>query len=180
MHEEASLANRRRLRNPADQPEFLQAAQGVPPSLMLRVLLSLALLALPLSAFELPASSTQCVVGVANDWDSSHVTLTAYEKRGNQWVKTLGPWPGRLGKNGLIWGLGIHPNEPGAKLKKEGDGRAPAGVFRIGGAWGYEASIRKHPNLFYRQITKRDLWVEDVDSPSYNRHLVLDHHPATA
>ena len=158
----------------------MQAAQGVPPSLMLRVLLSLALLALPLSAFELPASSTQCVVGVANDWDSSHVTLTAYEKRGNQWVKTLGPWPGRLGKNGLIWGLGIHPNEPGAKLKKEGDGRAPAGVFRIGGAWGYEASIRKHPNLFYRQITKRDLWVEDVGSPSYNRHLVLDHDPATA
>lgn len=147
---------------------------------MLRALLSLVALALTATAFELPSSSTQCVVGIAKDWDSSHVTLTAYEKRGNQWIKAHGPWPGRLGKNGLIWGLGIHPNPPAANFKKEGDGRAPAGVFHIGGAWGYDAAIKKHPKLFYRQITKRDLWVEDVASPSYNRHLVLDHDPSTS
>jgi L,D-peptidoglycan transpeptidase YkuD (ErfK/YbiS/YcfS/YnhG family) len=146
---------------------------------MLRILLFLTLL-LPLAAFELPGKTRQCVVGIADSWDASKVTLTIYEKRSGQWQAVLGPWPGRLGKSGLIWGRGLHPNPSGAKLKKEGDRRAPAGVFRIGGAWGYDASVRKHPKLFYRQITKRDLWVEDSKSEHYNRHLVLDHDPATA
>lgn len=130
-------------------------------------------------AFELPLGSKQCVVGIAKDWNSSHVTLTAYEKRGGNWVPALGPWQGRLGREGLVWGRGLQP-EPGAALKKEGDWRAPAGVFRIGGAWGYDASIEKHRKLFYRQITTRDLWVEDSSSPDYNKHVVLDREPSTA
>jgi L,D-peptidoglycan transpeptidase YkuD (ErfK/YbiS/YcfS/YnhG family) len=64
-------------------------------------------------------------------------------------------------------------------LKREGDWKAPAGVFSIGGAWGYDARIQHHPKLAYRRITTRDLWVEDADSPSYNRHIILDHEPAT-
>lgn len=135
---------------------------------------------LPLSAFQLPKGSTQCLVGIAKDWNSSHVTLSAYEKRGNTWTKVLGPWQGRLGKRGLIWGRGLHQLPAATPLKAEGDWRAPAGIFRIGGAWGYDARIRKHPKLFYRKITSRDLWVEDSKSPSYNRHLILDHEPATA
>jgi len=146
---------------------------------MLRALFLLLLPALPLAAFELPAASTQCVVGTAKDWNSSTVTLTTYEKRGGGWVKTRGPWQGRLGKNGLVWGLGLHPLPAGAKVKREGDLRAPAGVFRIGGAWGSHPKIEKHPKLFYRQVTPRDLWVEDPASPSYNKHLVIDRDPAT-
>ena len=42
------------------------------------------------------------------------------------------------------------------------------------------ASIRKNPKLFYRQVTSRDLWIEDPASPNYNRHVVIDHEPATA
>jgi L,D-peptidoglycan transpeptidase YkuD (ErfK/YbiS/YcfS/YnhG family) len=147
---------------------------------MLRALIAFIALVLPLSAFELPAKSSQCVVGTAKDWNSSNVTLNTYEKRGGNWVKAGGPWTGRLGKNGLVWGLGISPLPAGAKVKSEGDMRAPAGVFRIGGAWGVHASIQKHPKLFYRQVTTRDLWVEDPASPSYNKHVVLDHEPATA
>lgn len=129
--------------------------------------------------FELPAASSQCVVGVARDWNSSTVTLSTYEKRGGRWVRVAAPWQGRLGKNGLVWGRGIHSLPSGAKTKAEGDGRAPAGVFHLGGAWGYDASIRKHPRLFYRQVTTRDLWVEDSQSPSYNKHIVLDREPST-
>ncbi|GAA5484692.1 L,D-transpeptidase family protein [Haloferula sargassicola] len=145
----------------------------------MRILLLILALAGHVVAFELPAPSRQCVVGIADGWNDSHVTLTAYEKRGGQWQKVMGPWPGRLGKNGLVWGAGISPAE-GQRTKREGDGRAPAGVFRIGGAWGYDATIQKDPKLFYRRITSRDLWVEDSKSPSYNRHVVLDHEPATA
>ena len=131
-------------------------------------------------AFELPKQSTQCLVGIAKDWNSSHVSLQLYQKSGNQWQKVGTAWNGRLGKNGLIWGLGLHTNPAKAAVKAEGDGRTPAGVFRIGGAWGYQASIPKHPKLSYRQVTPRDLWVEDPASPSYNQHIILPHEPATA
>ena len=36
-------------------------------------------------------------------------------ERGGKWVRTRGPWEGRLGKSGLVWGLGLHPLPAGAK-----------------------------------------------------------------
>jgi L,D-peptidoglycan transpeptidase YkuD (ErfK/YbiS/YcfS/YnhG family) len=131
-----------------------------------------------LLSFELPANSTQCLLGVATDWNTSKVSLTLFEKKAGTWMPVSEPWPARLGKNGLVWGLGISPAQAGA-VKKEGDMRSPAGVFAIGGAWGYAPSIRKQPKMAYRQVTSHDLWVEDPASPSYNRNLILDHEPAT-
>lgn len=135
---------------------------------------------LPAAAFELPANSTQCLVGTADGWDSSHVTLRLYQKSGADWKPVSAPWQGRLGKDGLVWGKGRHPVPAGAVTKKEGDNRSPAGVFSIGGAWGYSPAIAKNPALPYRQVTSRDLWVEDPASPQYNRNVVLDHEPASA
>jgi L,D-peptidoglycan transpeptidase YkuD (ErfK/YbiS/YcfS/YnhG family) len=142
--------------------------------------LTLALLSiLPAAAFELPATTHQCIVGTADGWDSSHVTLRLYEKSGATWTPVTAPWQGRLGKNGLVWGKGIHPIPAGANTKKEGDNRSPAGVFAIGGAWGYEKSIKKQPTMLYHQVTTHDLWVEDPTSSQYNRNVTLDHDPAT-
>jgi hypothetical protein len=45
--------------------------------------------------------------------------------------------------------------------EQEGDQRSPAGVFSINGACGYQPAIRKHPQLFDRQITSRNPWIED-------------------
>lgn len=145
-----------------------------------RALLVLTLAALSrVAAFELPKESSQCIVGIGETWDSSTATLRFYEKSGGNWQKVGESWSARLGKKGMIWGLGLHPVPKGAATKKEGDWRAPAGVFDIGGAWGYDASIRKHPQLFYRQVTPRDLWVEDPSSPHYNRHLILERDPSS-
>jgi L,D-peptidoglycan transpeptidase YkuD (ErfK/YbiS/YcfS/YnhG family) len=130
-------------------------------------------------AFELPEASSQCIVGQTKGWNSSDVSLTTYEKKGGKWVKVAGPWAGKVGKNGLVWGLGISPRPPGATIKNEGDNRAPAGVFLIGDAWGYDASIRKSSDLAYHQVTAHDLWVEDTKSQSYNQHVLLDHDPVT-
>jgi L,D-peptidoglycan transpeptidase YkuD (ErfK/YbiS/YcfS/YnhG family) len=133
-----------------------------------------------LEAFELPGTCSQCVVGTAEGWDNSNVTLGLYEKKGGNWNLTGKPWTGRLGKSGLSWGKGIHPIPPGAPTKQEGDNRSPAGVFHIGGAWGYAPTIRKHPALPYRKVTSRDLWVEDPTSAKYNCNVILDHEPNTA
>jgi L,D-peptidoglycan transpeptidase YkuD (ErfK/YbiS/YcfS/YnhG family) len=145
-----------------------------------RILLIALLAILPTSAFELPANSTQCLVGIADGWNSSTVTLDLYEKNNGKWKAVSQSWAGRLGKNGLVWGKGIHLVPPGAATKKEGDNRSPAGVFSIGGVWGYDATVRKHPDLAYRQVTSRDLWVEDPASPKYNHNVILDHEPTTA
>lgn len=143
------------------------------------LILLFAVFLLPARAFELPAASTQCLVGIANDWNCSSATLRLYQKSGGNWVVDGLAWSCRLGKNGLVWGAGIHPVPSGATTKQEGDGRSPAGVFAIGGAWGYDATIRKSPLLSYRQVTSRDLWIEDSASPQYNRNVILDHEPAT-
>jgi L,D-peptidoglycan transpeptidase YkuD (ErfK/YbiS/YcfS/YnhG family) len=140
----------------------------------------LLLTGLVVPAFEMPADSTQCVVGVADGWDSSKATLSFFEKRGGAWQQSGASWPARLGKNGLIWGGGMQPVPAGVNTKREGDFRAPAGIFKIGGVWGYAASIRKHQQLYYHKVSSRDLWVEDPASPSYNKHVVLGHEPATA
>ncbi len=137
-------------------------------------------LLLPLRAMEAPEACRQLVIGVAKDWNSSHVTLTLLQKEGNTWKKSIEPWQGRLGKNGLAWGIGLHSTPKNATPKREGDMRTPAGLFRIGGAWGYDAKIQRHASLPYRQITSRDLWVEDASSPSYNQHLILKHEPTSA
>jgi L,D-peptidoglycan transpeptidase YkuD (ErfK/YbiS/YcfS/YnhG family) len=132
------------------------------------------------SAFELPSDSKQCLVGIADNWNSSSVTLTLYEKKATGWKETGSSWSGRLGKNGLIWGKGLHPVPAGVTTKKEGDRRAPAGVFDLGGAWGYEPSIRKSQNLNYVQVTTRDLWYEDTSSQYYNQYRRIDYEPRTS
>ncbi len=145
----------------------------------LKILLLTALAILPASAFEPPANSTQCVLGIADDWNSSNVTLCLYQKTGSAWKPASPSWKARLGKSGLVWGNGMHPIPAGATTKKEGDQRSPAGVFSIGGVWGNDATIRKNPQLPYHRVTPRDLWVEDPASPKYNQNVVLDHDPAT-
>src|SRR5580765_3911620 len=84
------------------------------------------------------ARSRQCVVVTAADWESKTGTLRAFERTGNGW-KTRGPEiPVVLGKNGLGWGLGIVALKNAAGRQKiEGDNKAPAGIFKLGPAFGY-------------------------------------------
>lgn len=130
-------------------------------------------------AFELPADCRQCVVGVAEDWNASSASLSLYERVDGKWKRVGESWSARLGRDGLVWGLGLNPVPKGAVLKREGDWRSPAGVFWLGGVWGYDKSIRKHDGLAYQRITSRDLWVEDSKSKWYNQHVRLDHEPSS-
>jgi len=131
--------------------------------------------------FRLAPATTQVLVGVADDWSSTTVKMQRWERSGGGgWRPVGGPWPGRLGGAGMIWGRGLHPTPAGASLKVEGDKRAPAGVFALGTACGYDRTIVRHPDQPYFQVTARDLWVEDPASPHYNRHLRLPRDPQTA
>ncbi|NWK55459.1 L,D-transpeptidase family protein [Verrucomicrobiaceae bacterium N1E253] len=146
----------------------------------MRPLALLLLSCLPLLA-QIPKNCSQVVVGIAENWNSTNATLTLYQKHGRSWKNQGQSWQTRLGKKGLAWGRGLHRTpESKAPAKREGDWKAPAGVFKIGGAYGYAAKVQHHPKLPYRQITTSDLWVEDRNSPHYNRHIILNHPASTA
>ncbi|MBQ3240537.1 MAG: hypothetical protein IJB00_05055 [Akkermansia sp.] len=142
------------------------------------------LLIFPVTACSstVPSNCTQAIIGITDSWNSSHVTLTLAEKNeSGQWQRVLGPIPGRLGRNGCAWGMGIH-NSPAGYRKKEGDGRSPAGIFAIGGLWVTNATPVQHDKAIpYVKVGPADLWVTDPAFPKlHNRHVRLDHPARTA
>ncbi len=146
------------------------------PLLLLTLLLTLLL---PhVAQAVLPADCTQAVIGISKGWNDSHVTLSLVERgRDGRWQRVLGPIPGRLGRSGLVWGLGLHENPQGATIKREGDGRSPAGIFRIGGLWvTHKEPVQRHRRLPEVKVGPNDLWVSDPRLPKlYNSHLRLKH-----
>jgi L,D-peptidoglycan transpeptidase YkuD (ErfK/YbiS/YcfS/YnhG family) len=70
-----------------------------------------------------------------------------------------------LGRAGMAWGVGFqHLALAGEPKKIEGDGRTPAGVYRIGSSFGFAAS----PRPGYRQIADDTVCVDDPASRAYN------------
>lgn len=133
------------------------------------------------SSAHLPADTQQIIIGIAPDNNTSQATLSIHEKSNSSWRQVGDAWRGRLGRNGLAWGIGLHPANLEGLKKIEGDGRSPAGIYRIGSdagfVFGYSPTIKKLPSLPYKKITTRDLWVEDPNSPLYNRHILLTRDP---
>ncbi len=81
-------------------------------------------------------------------------------------------FPVLLGKNGLAWGRGVFTlPQNGIGEKVERDGKAPAGVFRLGEFFGYAASPPAGTRWPYMKVTAYDAWVDDVNSPHYNQHV---------
>ena len=126
------------------------------------------------SFFAIPEVTGQAVVVIPENWQSTKALLQLWERKENgKWLPKGEALPVRLGKRGLAWGIGLHPLLPKFVKKREGDGKAPAGIFGIGGAYGYAEDIPRHKYLKYHQVTEQDMWVEDSDSPHYNKHLQL-------
>ncbi len=122
-----------------------------------------------------PGDCTQLILGISPDWNSMHGKLQLFERtRGGSWTAVTRQLPVLLGKNGIAWGTGLAgQNEPGLR-KKERDGRAPAGIFKIGEVFGYDAKLPPGGDYPYHQVTEADVWSDDPRSPNYNRHVVID------
>ena len=113
------------------------------------------------------ADAGQMILVITPDWDATQGTLRRFERDGAQWRAVGDAFPVTVGRTGIAWGLGLHPAQSGGPVKHEGDGRAPAGVFRIGTAFGYAPTARTA--LSYAPMGATD-WCVDVDgSPYYNR-----------
>jgi L,D-peptidoglycan transpeptidase YkuD (ErfK/YbiS/YcfS/YnhG family) len=114
----------------------------------------------------------QMILVVVPDWKAMGGVMQLFERnRAGKWITVRSSFLCVVGKNGLGWGIGLHgTGVPGDPDKREGDGRAPAGVFRLnrcmGTASSKEAGILHFP---YRQITATTEGVDDSKSRYYNR-----------
>ena len=132
------------------------------------------LLAGSVGAAGVPDDCTQLLVATAPDWDSMRGEMRLFERtRGGAWSQQGAAIPVLFGKSGVAWGTGLAgQGEPGLR-KKERDGRAPAGVFRIGKIYTYDAQLPAGANFPFRQVSAADAWIDDPTLPDYNRHVII-------
>lgn len=118
----------------------------------------------------IPPEAGQLVLVVTPDWAATGGTLRRYERRGGAWQAAGEPAEVVVGRGGLGWGRGLHgtgaPGGLGGPAKREGDGRAPAGVFYLTEAFGYAEDAAT--GLPYRHATDDLECVDDPASAHYN------------
>ncbi|HDP67649.1 MAG TPA: hypothetical protein ENN20_04000 [Candidatus Marinimicrobia bacterium] len=126
----------------------------------------------------IPVSSRQLIIVRTPSWTASKGIMQCFEHRDNNtgWVPVGQKVNIILGRNGMGWGEGLH-RIPGSSvpIKREGDGKSPAGVFRLGAAFGFPA-IEDIGNLKipYRSVNEFLECVDDVESRYYNQLVAKD------
>ena len=141
-------------------------------------LLGVAFTALPFAAFsadargQLPWGATrQVVLVITPGWTESAGVMQRFERGSGEapWRAVTSRVPVVVGKTGVAWGRGLHPPvSDDGPAKREGDRKAPAGVFRLSSAFGYAKSIAG-ARLPYVAATSTLECVDDPRSRHYNR-----------
>ena len=80
----------------------------------------------------------QLVLVTTADWDANQGVAARYERDTDAaaW-RQIAAFPVSIGRHGSAWGSGLHPatDVDAGPVKREGDGRSPAGVFALGTAF---------------------------------------------
>ena len=98
---------------------------------------------------------SQLITVEAASTRTTHATLRTWRRAGGCWRAVHGPYPARVGRQGI------------RRNRREGDGTTPIGTFPIGRTmYGNEPN----PGVRFRYVRLRcgDWWVEDAASPAYN------------
>lgn len=119
----------------------------------------------------------QLVLVTTPGWDATEGQLRTFERDASgAWHEIETAVPITVGRSGSAWGLGLHPAQTDGPQKKEGDGRAPAGMFAVGTAFGYAPSA--NTALPYAPMQQTSWCMDVVDSPLYNQ--IVDAHEVGA
>lgn len=132
------------------------------------VLIVIALLWSTATSAKMPSwgKGQQLVRVVTADWNANNGELQRFERSASGWRAVGSPVQVSIGRNGSAWGLGLHPQQAGVQ-KAEGDGRSPAGIFKIGSAFGYAPTLTS--KLEYLALQSEHYCVDVAHSPLYNR-----------
>ncbi|WP_412479800.1 L,D-transpeptidase family protein [Azonexus sp. IMCC34839] len=120
------------------------------------------------------AGCRQLLRVLAPDWASTTGELQRFARAAveGDWQPVGEAIPVSLGRNGLAWGLGLHPASDTGPHKAEGDGRAPAGVFAITALFGSadaDSDFARAARLPYLAATPDLKAIDDPQSQHYNR-----------
>jgi D-alanyl-D-alanine dipeptidase len=119
-------------------------------------------------------ASTQLIVVTTPDWNAVDGRLQRYERGapGQPWRAVGDSFSIVVGKKGMGWGLGVLPMDrflgQADPLKREGDGKSPAGVFSLGTAFGFAAQEPGEWKMPYLVLTASIDCVDDAQSSRYN------------
>lgn len=148
------------------------------PHLLLRAALLAAVLAAPARA-QTAAPPLQAVVSTTSGWDATTARVRLFARRTATapWVQVGGAMSASVGRGGLGWGAGVHDTTAvgTGPVKREGDGRAPAGIFRLSSAFGYApARDARWVRLPYHASDPSIECVDDTASRFYNQRVDRD------
>lgn len=106
---------------------------------------------------HIPEKSNQAILVTV---DGKTQNLYCIDMMDYGWRVAHGPFKCNIGKKGL-------------GKEKEGDGKSPQGVYKLGSAFGYGGAPR-NMNWPWRETTDKDYWVEDNKSQYYNQYVNID------
>lgn len=123
------------------------------------------------------ARSTQAIVVTTPNWSAVEGRLQRYERATthDKWHPVGAPISIVVGKNGLGWASGAFATDDDQlrsaadPIKKEGDGKSPAGIFDLGTAFGYSSQPLPGLKMTYLHLTESIECVDDTRSNYYNR-----------
>jgi len=115
------------------------------------------------------AGHRQIIVSVTDSWSDFRATIFLFERKGESWQRLGEGIPAVVGSLGLGWDPVLLVGAPGEPLKKEGDRKAPAGIFPVSLAMGFPPLPPDGVTLPYRGIRDGTHCVDDSSSPYYNR-----------
>ena len=144
-----------------------------PRRITLLILLLCSMLATSWAATNELGRSRQCLVVLTDNWASTTGVMYAFERGETplSWTEQGPKFAVVVGKNGLGQGRGlIRLDFEGAAKKKEGDDRAPAGIFRLSSAFGYgTARSAAWVKLPYLALSRQIEGIDDPNSLYYNK-----------
>lgn len=122
----------------------------------------------------IPPKTTQLILVVTDSDSAFNGKLRRFER-----ASINAPWQSVdsemaivVGKNGLGWGVGLHPKNTveGLPNKKEGDGKSPAGIFKLSAVFGFPpAEEMVFLNFPYLHVNEALECVDDANSRFYNQ-----------
>jgi zinc D-Ala-D-Ala dipeptidase len=110
----------------------------------------------------------QIILVTTDSWSSPNGTMWKFERAmlDSSWQRRGSTTPVVVGRAGLAWGRGLinTTNLPGP-TKKEGDDKAPAGIFRLGKVFG----SKRETKMPFVVLSEDLVAVDDPRSRYYNR-----------
>jgi len=104
-------------------------------------------------------STLQLLVVFNETPEQNSAVLVAMEKKNKVWRVISTPIPVGIGHKGFA----------APHAKREGDQRSPTGFFRLGQLFCYDKGV--NTRMPFIQTTSEDKWIDDPNSPDYNRHI---------